>query len=163
MTFLGSLLALPDELMSAPMLQPYPHQYNTVSCPDLKVIYGREIKTWCLGKYLRRLECKRNRTAHAQVHFEPPKVIFDKSRREVGYFVRIRELITNIRKIVSLPHLFLAPLPYVNYTKKCDTDFLIMLYILATATQIFVMILYLYLSTSIVSTAAELLKFFFSM
>ncbi|XP_045537724.1 probable Rho GTPase-activating protein CG5521 [Papilio machaon] len=35
-TFLGSLLALPDELMSAPMLQPYPHQYNTVSCPDLK-------------------------------------------------------------------------------------------------------------------------------
>ncbi|OWR50192.1 putative tuberin [Danaus plexippus plexippus] len=35
-TFLGSLLALPDELMNAPMLQPYPHQYNTVSCPDLK-------------------------------------------------------------------------------------------------------------------------------
>ncbi|XP_013192086.2 probable Rho GTPase-activating protein CG5521 isoform X1 [Amyelois transitella] len=35
-TFLGSLLSLPDELMNAPMLQPYPHQYNTVSCPDLK-------------------------------------------------------------------------------------------------------------------------------
>ncbi|XP_049877742.1 probable Rho GTPase-activating protein CG5521 [Pectinophora gossypiella] len=35
-TFLGSLLALPDGLMNAPMLQPYPHQYNTVSCPDLK-------------------------------------------------------------------------------------------------------------------------------
>ncbi|XP_050671988.1 probable Rho GTPase-activating protein CG5521 [Leptidea sinapis] len=35
-TFLGSLLSLPDSLMSAPMLQPYPHQYNTVSCPDLK-------------------------------------------------------------------------------------------------------------------------------
>ncbi|XP_068618842.1 probable Rho GTPase-activating protein CG5521 isoform X2 [Battus philenor] len=35
-TFLGSLLALPDDLMNAPMLQPYPHQYNTVSCPDLK-------------------------------------------------------------------------------------------------------------------------------
>ncbi|XP_061721990.1 probable Rho GTPase-activating protein CG5521 [Cydia pomonella] len=35
-TFLGSLLALPDSLMNAPMLQPYPHQYNTVSCPDLK-------------------------------------------------------------------------------------------------------------------------------
>uniref|UniRef100_A0A2H1WAE2 SFRICE_017173 n=1 Tax=Spodoptera frugiperda TaxID=7108 RepID=A0A2H1WAE2_SPOFR len=36
-TFLGSLLSLPDGLMNAPMLQPYPHQYNTVSCPDLKV------------------------------------------------------------------------------------------------------------------------------
>ncbi|XP_045502875.1 probable Rho GTPase-activating protein CG5521 isoform X2 [Colias croceus] len=35
-TFLGSLLSLPDGLMNAPMLQPYPHQYNTVSCPDLK-------------------------------------------------------------------------------------------------------------------------------
>lgn len=35
-TFLGSLLSLPDGLMDAPMLQPYPHQYNTVSCPDLK-------------------------------------------------------------------------------------------------------------------------------
>ncbi|CAH0728447.1 unnamed protein product, partial [Brenthis ino] len=35
-TFLGSLLALPDGMMNAPMLQPYPHQYNTVSCPDLK-------------------------------------------------------------------------------------------------------------------------------
>ncbi|XP_045527991.1 probable Rho GTPase-activating protein CG5521 isoform X1 [Pieris brassicae] len=35
-TFLASLLSLPDGLMSAPMLQPYPHQYNTVSCPDLK-------------------------------------------------------------------------------------------------------------------------------
>ncbi|KAG7298073.1 hypothetical protein JYU34_018843 [Plutella xylostella] len=35
-TFLSSLLALPDALMQAPMLQPYPHQYNTVSCPDLK-------------------------------------------------------------------------------------------------------------------------------
>ncbi|CAG9106103.1 unnamed protein product [Plutella xylostella] len=35
-SFLSSLLALPDALMQAPMLQPYPHQYNTVSCPDLK-------------------------------------------------------------------------------------------------------------------------------
>ncbi|CAG9106107.1 unnamed protein product [Plutella xylostella] len=37
-TFLSSLLALPDALMQAPMLQPYPHQYNTVACPDLKTI-----------------------------------------------------------------------------------------------------------------------------
>ncbi|GBP16670.1 Ral GTPase-activating protein subunit alpha-2 [Eumeta japonica] len=36
-TFLGSLLSLPDGLVNAPMLQPSPHQYNTISCPDLKL------------------------------------------------------------------------------------------------------------------------------
>lgn len=42
-TFLASLLSLPESLLDAPMLQPYAQQYTTVMCPDLKV---------CLMKFL---------------------------------------------------------------------------------------------------------------
>lgn len=36
-TFLASLLSLPETLLNAPMLQPYAQQYTTLLCPDLKV------------------------------------------------------------------------------------------------------------------------------
>lgn len=36
-TFLASLLSLPESLLNAPMVQPYPRHYTTISCPDLKV------------------------------------------------------------------------------------------------------------------------------
>lgn len=50
-TFLGSLLSLPDGLMNAPMLQPYPHQYNTVSCPDLKVHFFQSFNIYYSVKF----------------------------------------------------------------------------------------------------------------